>query len=396
MKQNARELVMTAAQALPRVFIGSSSEGRRVAEAIAHGVRHVSTPQLWTAGVFGIGRGYLESLVEVDVDFAIMVVTPDDLVASRGARQHAARDNVVFECGLFMGRLGRERTFIAHDRSTKVKLPSDLDGISWAKFTGGRRVIRQADVHEACDAIGAAISRLGFLRPPLAAVWMPLMTGPTQVVLPRFRKYQGLNFDDFERTGLLGAGDAAALGVVAAHMQERTGAAPSIRFADALDGVALDTNLLCLGGPDANPVTRKVMQSSRSSLLTEGVDIVDRVGRGRYGASIGKDGVVADSAAIISMPSPFADERHVVLAFGSFGFGTWAAARALAAATPNDPLGSLAHFEAVLEVPVYNDAPQRARVAFVRPLAVADNRQRDARPGVGSRRRRSTRSGDHR
>jgi hypothetical protein len=360
---------MTTAPLRPRVFIGSSSEGRPAAEAIARGLRAVCEPQLWTAGVFGVGQGYLESLVSVAVDFAVMVVTPDDLVASRGTRQHAARDNVVFECGLFMGRLGRQRTFIAHDRSTAVKLPSDLDGISWATFTGGKRTIRASDVRAACDAIGGTITRLGFLRRPLAAVWIPLITGPTQVVLPRFRQYGGLNFDNFERTGLLGAGDAAALGIVAACIQERTGTAASMRFADTLDGVALDTNLLCLGGPDANPVTRKVMESAETSLRTEGIDIVDRAQRGRYGASIGKDGVIADSAAIISMPSPFADERLVVLVFGCFGFGTWAAARALASATPNEPLGSLQHFEAVFEVPVFNDAPHRAATVFVRPLA---------------------------
>jgi predicted nucleotide-binding protein with TIR-like domain len=36
------------------------------------------------------------------------------------------RDNIVFELGLFMGRLGRERTFIVRPASGPLKIPSDL------------------------------------------------------------------------------------------------------------------------------------------------------------------------------------------------------------------------------------------------------------------------------
>ena len=39
-------------------------------------------------------------------DFAILVLTADDLVASRDVLSTAPRDNVLFELGLFMGGLG--------------------------------------------------------------------------------------------------------------------------------------------------------------------------------------------------------------------------------------------------------------------------------------------------
>jgi Predicted nucleotide-binding protein containing TIR-like domain len=67
-------------------------------------------------------------------DFAILVLTPDDLVERRGAQGQQPRDNVLFERGLFMGRLGRERTFIVHGRGVELNLPSDLAGIQPATF----------------------------------------------------------------------------------------------------------------------------------------------------------------------------------------------------------------------------------------------------------------------
>jgi hypothetical protein len=39
--------------------------------------------------------------------FAVLIITPDDVVSSRDIEAQAPRDNVMFELGLFMGRLGR-------------------------------------------------------------------------------------------------------------------------------------------------------------------------------------------------------------------------------------------------------------------------------------------------
>ncbi len=85
---------------------------------------------------FWVGGGTLESLVEKleSVDFAALVITPDDLVESRGEIHPAARDNVLLELGMCIGALGRERSFLVYDRSKEIKLPSDLAGITLATF----------------------------------------------------------------------------------------------------------------------------------------------------------------------------------------------------------------------------------------------------------------------
>lgn len=122
--------------ARPRVFVGSSTEGLDIAKTIQVNLDHLAEVTVWSQGVFGLGEGNLESLVacQGQFDFAILVLSPDDLVNSRGSQSHAPRDNIMFELGLFMGSLGRSRTFIVYDRTADIKLPTDLAGVTIALF----------------------------------------------------------------------------------------------------------------------------------------------------------------------------------------------------------------------------------------------------------------------
>jgi hypothetical protein len=53
----------------------------------------------------------------------------------QGQGTQAPRDNVMFELGLFMGRLSPGRTFAVCSDSPNLKLPSDLAGVTMARFT---------------------------------------------------------------------------------------------------------------------------------------------------------------------------------------------------------------------------------------------------------------------
>jgi predicted nucleotide-binding protein len=121
----------------PNVFVGSSTEGLSIAKAIQLNLDPVCETILWSQGVFGLGRGTLEELVReaATVDFAVLELTPDDLVTKREKGGQQPRDNVLFELGLFMGKLGRDRTFIVHERRRPLDLPTDLAGITTAMFT---------------------------------------------------------------------------------------------------------------------------------------------------------------------------------------------------------------------------------------------------------------------
>src|SRR5512144_2432453 len=98
----------------PTVFVGSSEEAKAVAHAIKEGIGDVAETKVWDEeGVFELSRATLEGLEHVlpTYDFAVLVLSADDFLAFRGQEFAAPRDNLLFELGLFMGRLGRERTF---------------------------------------------------------------------------------------------------------------------------------------------------------------------------------------------------------------------------------------------------------------------------------------------
>ena len=131
-----KEEIDKMARKRPSVFIGSSSEGLKIAKNLQVLLDRSCEVTIWSQGVFGLSQGTLESLVLAldDFDFAVLVLTPDDMVTSREATGSVPRDNVLFELGLFMGGLGRNRTFILYDRSEDLKLPSDLAGVTPATF----------------------------------------------------------------------------------------------------------------------------------------------------------------------------------------------------------------------------------------------------------------------
>ncbi len=118
----------------PSVFIGSSSEGRQIAEYLQVLLDANCEVEIWSQGTFGVGDSTLASLVAAleRFDFAVLVVTADDTGTARGQGYAAPRDNVLFELGLFMGALGPARTFIVVDRSNPPKLPTDLAGVTYA------------------------------------------------------------------------------------------------------------------------------------------------------------------------------------------------------------------------------------------------------------------------
>lgn len=137
----------------PSVFVGSSKEGLDFARAIHIQLRDDAEVTVWRDGVFGLNVGTLEALLKAldRFDFAILVLTPDDLRALRDEVHRSPRDNVLFELGLFLGRLGRSRTFFV--RHPDAEMPSDFAGVTTADIerrTDGNVV---AAVAPACTAI---------------------------------------------------------------------------------------------------------------------------------------------------------------------------------------------------------------------------------------------------
>ena len=146
----------------PKLFIGSSSEDKEIADHLQHGLEREVESTIWHQGVFGLSEGNLEALTRSvhDFDFAALVLTPDDLLTSRDDVSRSPRDNVIFELGLFMGALGRERTFIIYNRDSKLKLPSDLAGVTAATFGDRSDGNLQAALGPVCTKVRASIRKI--------------------------------------------------------------------------------------------------------------------------------------------------------------------------------------------------------------------------------------------
>jgi predicted nucleotide-binding protein len=150
---------MTSPKRKAKIFIGSSVEGLNVARAIQRELEHDSEVEIWNqSDVFVLGSATLEAL-EVAVesyDFGIFVFTPGDQITTREMTKPVARDNVIFEAGLFIGKIGRRRSFIVRPRNLQMQVPSDLNGITVADYDSSKENLTAA-VGTACTKIREAI-----------------------------------------------------------------------------------------------------------------------------------------------------------------------------------------------------------------------------------------------
>jgi predicted nucleotide-binding protein len=73
-----------------------------------------------------------------DVDFAVVIFTPDDVGYSAGNPEQSsprARQNVVLELGFFIGALGRNHVCVLH--TGDIELPSDYSGVLYLPLDAG-------------------------------------------------------------------------------------------------------------------------------------------------------------------------------------------------------------------------------------------------------------------
>ncbi len=113
-----------------RIFIGSSTEGLPVAQRIKDFFEPEYECYIWNDGVFKYNEGFLETLVKSAslFDFGFMVFAADDVSRIRHHEYSTTRDNVLFEYGLFLGRVGLDRAYVLVEEG--VKIPSDLLGVT--------------------------------------------------------------------------------------------------------------------------------------------------------------------------------------------------------------------------------------------------------------------------
>ena len=146
-----------------KIFIASSTEGLPAAAAVQVNLEGLGSIAIWNQGLFEASSYPLDVIEReaADADYGIFVMTPDDMRRKGGNTVPVPRDNVVFEFGVFVGRLGRKRSFlVVPGRDAKIQMPSDLEGLTQVRYESapadGNLI---AALGPACTKIKNAIDR---------------------------------------------------------------------------------------------------------------------------------------------------------------------------------------------------------------------------------------------
>jgi predicted nucleotide-binding protein len=160
-------------KAKPKVFVGSSVESIKVAYAIQENLENDAEVTVWRQGLFELSKPAVDSLMRAldRSDFAIFVFAPNDALKLRQKKYTAVRDNVIFELGLFIGKLGRSRTFIVLPKDSQdLRIPTDLTGITPGTFDAKRKDKNLvAALGPFCNQVMRLLSRIG----PVKKLWHP-------------------------------------------------------------------------------------------------------------------------------------------------------------------------------------------------------------------------------
>lgn len=140
----------------PKVFIGSSAEARQVVTSLQTALGNDVETTPWT-DAFPLSGNTLDSLLRKfsESDFGVFVLAPDDSAIMREKDFKVARDNVLFEAGLFMGMHGKGRTFLVTPMGVPAfHVASDLLGFTTSPYDPERI---KSDLRGAMTTVAAEI-----------------------------------------------------------------------------------------------------------------------------------------------------------------------------------------------------------------------------------------------
>jgi hypothetical protein len=116
-------------------FVASSTEAKGIARALQLELTDVANVVVWDQA-FMLGETTIDGILRNlgTAEFGVFVFAADDTVKIRNTESAAVRDNVILELGMFVGRLGRERSFIVRPGGVDLRLPTDLLGVVSAEY----------------------------------------------------------------------------------------------------------------------------------------------------------------------------------------------------------------------------------------------------------------------
>ena len=115
-----------------RIFVGSSSEGKRICDAIARQLSNEFEVVPWHIS-FLASHTTIDGLLSTfgSCAYGVFVLSADDAARVREVHVILPRDNVLFEAGMFMGMHGLRRTFLVTPSGiAEFRLLSDIGGVT--------------------------------------------------------------------------------------------------------------------------------------------------------------------------------------------------------------------------------------------------------------------------
>lgn len=152
----------------PRIFVVSSKESGNIRDVLVEKLTAVADVVPWNRDDLWVpGKFILQVLLDFPhmYDFAIAVYGADDNVHYRGKDTNQARDNVIFETGMFMAHLGYERTFVIVPEKPKVRVLTDLSGLITLSYKEpNQKTGLSGSLDSLCEKIGSHVANLGRRR----------------------------------------------------------------------------------------------------------------------------------------------------------------------------------------------------------------------------------------
>jgi len=151
----------------PTVFVGCSTEHLETARALKRCLARHADVKVWDEGVLELNESTFVGLMNAasEFDFAVFVFDADDAARIRKLSVRIVRDNVLFEFGLFAGRMGRGRVFWMSARGARrTHLPTDLAGIThldYEKPSSPAATALEDGLRQVSARLVAEMSRLG-------------------------------------------------------------------------------------------------------------------------------------------------------------------------------------------------------------------------------------------
>lgn len=169
--------------------------------------------------------------------------------------------------------------------------------------------------------------------------WNPFVDGKLHLVFPVWdeaRHTDTKHTTTWDPSGLAGVGDVVALTVIERHLRSIRLQDYDVCYSHLMVGDQLNSNLVLIGGPYSNHVSRMAMERLPLTFVFNDAEkcdvrILDRIDGTLHGPIEREVGALTtDTGLIVRARNPFNSERQILIVAGSYGFGSAAAATLVA------------------------------------------------------------------